>query len=296
MEKKHVFVTGASGFVGRYLIPELIKLNYEVTIFVRENSFLDNVKDLPIQIRKGDILNKQELEAALPKEAVVVHLAALLRNATYGEYYDIHVEGTKNLIAACKEKGIKRIIAISTTSTLAQKRTPYGETKKIADLLFQASKLDITILKPDFIYGKGGPGFTNIVNIVKKFPIIPVIGDGKYRKQPIHVTDVVKAILSALEYHTTIGKSYVVAGNESIPFEDIIKAIKEELQIKKTIFHLPKLPFYSLAYVLRNRKNAPFTKTSLEGLFQDCHFDITSLKEELHVIPMKFNDGLKISL
>lgn len=300
MGKRHIFVTGASGFLGKYLVQQLVETNeYDITIFVRQQSKIDALKELPLKILYGDITQKEHLTSAmkhLPHSTIIIHCAAILGNASYADYYSVHVDGARNLIEACKEQNIKRVIAISTTSTLAQKRTAYGETKNIADLIFHSATLEVTTLKPDFIYGTGGPGFTNIVGIVKNMPIIPIIGDGSYRKQPIHVTDVVRAILAVLHDDNTIGKTYILAGNDSLPFTTIIGMLRTELNITKPILHIPASLFYLLAFLMKNKKKAPFTKGSLDGLFQDCNFDITPLKKELHINPVSFMEGIKRSL
>lgn len=293
--KKKIFVTGASGFLGKNLVQELVHQGYDVTIFVRTSSNIKELEQLPIQITQGDITNAHEVSEAIKNPDVVIHTAAILGYASYGEYYDVHVEGAKNVIAACQQKGIKRVITTSTTSTFAQKRSAYGETKNIADLLFQASKLDITILKPDFIYGKGGPGFTNNLNLVKNMPLIPMVGNGKYRKQPIYVHDVVKAIIAVLQDDKTIGKTYVVAG-EAITYNELIGTLQSALAVKKLVVHFPIFPFYILSYLLKNKKNPPINAVSLCGLLQDCNYDNTLLKNELKIIPLSFSEGVKLSL
>ncbi len=295
---KDILVTGATGFLGGYLVEELVKTGYHITALVRKESNRKKLQDLSILTIDADLVNKEQVHSAfrsVPKHTTVIHCAALLRNASYAEYYDAHVEAAKNLIEACKEKGIQRVIAISTTSTLLQKRNPYGETKNIADLLFQAAKFDLTILKPDFIYGKGGPGFTNNLKLVKGLPFIPMVGDGKYTKQPVHVSDVVRAILAVLKNEKTIGKTYVVAG-KPLSYNEIITILQESIKVKKPLIHIPKALFYAAAFLLKNKKNAPFTKGSLDGLVQNSNFEITLLKEELGVTPIDFREGVKLSL
>lgn len=298
-EKQKIFVTGATGFLGQYLVSELVKKKeYDVIVLARRTSNTKQFNGLPITIVHGDIIKEQDVKSAsenLNKDTVVIHLAAILGIATYAQYYDVHVEGAKNIIAMCHEKGIKRVIVISTTSTLFQKRGAYGETKNIADLLFEAAKFDLTILKPDFIYGKGGPGFTNNLKLIKGLPFIPMVGDGTYTKQPIHVSDVVKAILVVLENEKTIGKRYVLAG-KPLFYNEIVTILEEALHLKKPILHIPQFLFYAAAFLLKNKKNAPFTKGSLDGLVQNSNFDITPLNKELGIAPIEFREGVVLSL
>lgn len=295
---KNILLTGATGFLGGYLVEELVKKEYHVTALVRKESRKEKLEQLSVRIIQADLVDKAEVLSAcasLPKNTILIHCAAVLENVSYAEYYDTHVEAAKNLIEACKQQRIQRVIAISTTSTLLQKRNSYGETKNIADLLFLAAKFNLTILKPDFIYGKGGPGFTNNLKLVKDLPFIPMVGNGTYTKQPVHVNDVVKAILAVLENEKTVGKTYVVAG-KPLSYNEIITILQEALHVKKPLLHVPQSLFYATAFLLKNKKNAPFTKGSLDGLVQNSNFDISPLKEELGVTPLAFREGVALSV
>ncbi|MFA4819854.1 MAG: NAD-dependent epimerase/dehydratase family protein [Candidatus Aenigmatarchaeota archaeon] len=284
-----ILVTGASGFVGRNLVKELVKRK-KVRCLVRQTSNTRQLKGT--ELFYGDILDKESLFKATKGISIVIHLVAVIGSADYKLNYETHVTGAKNLIEACKKNHVKRMVVISTTSTLAKIRNDYGTTKAMADQLFANSGLAITTLKPDFIYGKDGNGFMKLVDAIKKRPFMPSIGSGKYRKQPVHIDDVVAAIISSMD-KKFIGKTYIVASEYPIEFDTMIKMIMKQLGVKKPIVHVPVKLLLAASYIMKVKKNPLLTKTVVLGLSQDCVYNVQPLIKELKIVPRSFEDGLK---
>ena len=284
-----ILVTGASGFVGRNLVKKLVKKE-KIRCLVRHTSNTRQLKGT--ELFYGNMLDKESLFKATKDVSVVIHLVAVIGSADYKLNFETHVTGAKNLIEACKKNRVKRVIVISTTSTLAKIRNNYGTTKAMADQLFAKSGLAITTIKPDFIYGKDGNGFIKLVDTIKKRPFMPSLGSGKYRKQPVHIDDVVAAIINAMN-KKFIGKTYIVASEKPIEIDTMIKMIMKRLGIKKPIIHIPIKFLLAASYVMKMKKNPLLTKTVVLGLSQDCVYDVQPLIKELKVIPRSFEDGLK---
>ncbi|MBI4168288.1 MAG: NAD(P)H-binding protein, partial [Candidatus Aenigmarchaeota archaeon] len=160
-----ILITGASGFVGKHLVAKLEPKN-NIRCLVRNTTSKDGLEGCDLAY--GDITDCESLLKATKGVGAVIHLVAALGAASYSENYKVHVEGAKNLIEACKLNDVRRIVVASSIATLAERKSDYGITKKIADELFLASGLDITILKPDFIYGKDGKGFRKLVDVIQK--------------------------------------------------------------------------------------------------------------------------------
>ncbi len=287
-----ILVTGASGFVGKNLVKELLKRNKKVRCFVRRTSNIVPLKGA--EIFYGDMTDKYSLMKATKGVASVVHLAAV----GFGNYkfnYKIHVEGAKNLIEACKENKIKRVIVVSTLATVAEKKSDYGVTKAMADDLFLKSGLDVTILKPDFIYGADSKDFLNLVNAVKKRKIMPVVGHGNYKQRPIYIDDVVAAIISSLKKKSAIGKTFIVASKEEITSNSMIDSIMKKEGIKKIKIYLPVWLASIIVYMMR-AQNPKRTRSITLGISQDRLIDINPLINELKIKPMSFEEGLEKAL
>ncbi|MBI4162272.1 MAG: NAD-dependent epimerase/dehydratase family protein [Candidatus Aenigmarchaeota archaeon] len=289
-----ILVTGASGFVGRNLVKELLRQNKKVRCFVRKTSGISQLKGA--EIFYGDVTDKKSLVRATKGVSSVVHLAAITGFGDYRLNYKVHVLGAENLIETCKENNVKRIIDVSTVATLAERKSDYGITKALADDLFIKSGLSVTILKPDFIYGPDGRGFLELVGAIKRRKIIPVVGHGNFIRYPVHVDDVVAAIISSLNKKLSVGKTYVVASRMPLTFIAMVNKIMEKEGIKKPIIRLPVWLVLFAAYFMRVRKNPKITKTIVLGISQDRLIDTSSLTNELKVNPISFDEGLKQSL
>ncbi len=288
-----ILITGASGFVGRNLVAHL-QPRSNVRCLVRRTSNAASLQGC--QLVYGDISDYDSLVAATKGVGAVVHLVAALGASNYEQNYETHVAGAEKLIEACKVNGVKRIVVASTVATLADRKSDYGVTKKMADELFLRSGLDVTIMKPDFIYGRDGDGFSKLVNVIRNSRFIPIPGDGRYRRQPVHVDDVCKAFYSALTNPATVGKTYVVASEKPIEFDMMVDMIMNKLDIRKRKVHVPISLLLSLAKIMKLARNPRLTQTVVLGIAQDRCEDISPMINELGVRPISFEKGLEKSL
>ena len=284
-----ILITGASGFVGRNLIRHIEPAS-NVRCLVRDSSSTNGLEGC--ELVKGDITDIDSLVKATKGVSAVIHLVAALGAASYEENYRIHVTGAKNLIEACKTNGVNRIVVASSVATLADRKSDYGVTKAMADELFLKSGLDVTILKPDFIYGPDGKGFLTLVNVIKNSRFVPIIGNGHYRRQPVHVDDVAAAIFKSLD-NKAIGKTYVVASKEPIEFDTMVDMIMKSMGIKKIKVHIPVRLALTLAKLMKIKKNPTLTKTVVLGIAQDRCANVSPMINELGVKPRDFETGLK---
>ena len=284
-----ILVTGAGGFVGRHLVSKL-EPKGEIRCLVRPNSDVSHLAGC--QLVKGDITDLDSVLKATRGVGAVIHLVAALGASNYEENYNVHVEGAKNLIEACKINKVKRIVAASSVATLAARKSDYGVTKRMADELFMQSGLDVTILKPDFIYGRDGKGFLTLVNVIRKSRFVPIVGNGRYRRQPVHVDDVAAAIFKSLG-EGAIGKTYVVASREPIEFNVMVDMIMKKLGVNKRKIHFPIWFLLLAAKLMKIRKNPSLTQTVILGLAQDRAEDISPMVTELGVRPRSFEEGLE---
>ena len=288
-----ILITGASGFVGRNLVKH-IEPRSSLRCLVRKISNTAGLEGC--QLAYGDITDYDSLVTATKGVDAVVHLVAALSASNYEQNYEVHVAGAEKLIEACKTNGVKRVVVASTVATLADRKSNYGTTKRMADELFLRSGLDVTILRPDFIYGRDGDGFNKLVNIIKNSRFVPIPGDGRYRRQPVHVDDVCRTFYSALTNPAAIGKTYIVASEKPIAFDSMVDMIMEKLALRKRKIHIPISLLLSLAKIMKLAKNPRLTQTVVLGIAQDRAEDVTPMISELGVRPVSFKEGLEKSL
>ncbi len=288
---KKVLLTGGTGYVGPYVLKELLKKKYKVTCLVNDNSSLPS----KVEIVRGDILDKKAVSRAVKGQDAIIHLAAAVRIKDPKINYDINVVGTKNVVEACKKYGVKRIIYTSTVSALRKKVGPYGKTKKKAGEYLKKSSMNYTIFYPPLIYGKEGQGTKNILTYIQAFPlIIPLIGSGKYTRQPVWVEDVASVVVGSLGNKKTYRKDYPLAGKNIITFRDLTKHIAKELGVRKIFLPIPLFVCTMAAWVFEHTMSKPlFTREHIRSLSEDTRFDIGELIQDTGFSPIELADGLR---
>jgi len=285
---KTIFVTGAGGYLGRSLIPKLKGL-FIIKCLIRKKGNANEIKDCDVVY--GDIRDK-DLDGALKNIDVVIHLAAIT-NTLDESIEDVNVNGTKNLIEACKKNKIERFIFISSTAA-SKANDLYGKTKKHAEGIIIKSKLKYTILRPGIIYSKDSSNLLNIINVNRKIPFFtPIIGDGKYKINPVYINDVIFAIIAVINNKKTINKTYYIVGPRNIEFNEFIDIINKNLHIKRKKIHIPIWLCFLIANLLeRLIKKAPVTVSTIKAIKTTSFYSIEEAKEDFNYKPIDFKEGI----
>ena len=285
-----VAVTGASGFLGKYVVKSLLKKEYDVVCFVRKENGLGEV-----EYRLGDIRSKKDVINAFNGVDVVVHLVAIYNAINKKEAEDINVKGVRNVIEACKINKVKKLIHISSLTVVRKKKGLYGKTKKKGEELLSNSGLNFVALRPSMIYGKvGSSGFGKIVDYVN-LPLFPVVGNGKIKIQPVYAGDVADLIIKMVKVKNK-DRFYDVAGEEVVTFNKFVDIIMGILGKKRYKLYFPK--FLGLFGVLVSKiiRKPIFTMDNYYGVVQDTTASIDKIKKEFGFKPVKLEEGLRKSL
>jgi len=224
-----IFLTGATGFLGRHLLARLDAARFpEVRCLVRDEARLPESARRPgVTIVPGD-LRDATLGPALAGCDVVVHLAALTGKASARELQAVNVDGTRRLLEEALRAGVPRFLHAGTIATsYPEKRYyPYARSKEAAEALVRASGLDWLIVRPTVVLGPGSPTGRSLLALAEA-PVLPLFGGGKALVHPVHVEDVVTALLAFLEPATPLGGRTVdVGGRDVLPFGDFLRQIR----------------------------------------------------------------------
>lgn len=196
-----ILLTGANGFIGRYLLAGLLSDGHDVVPAVRRPSETDRLLPSPRSI-KVDFNRDTKVGDWLPRLAgidAVINCAGILQERPGQSIAAIHAVAPIALFKACREAGIKRVIQISAISAEAAAGTAYAATKRAADRYLESTDLDWVVLRPSLVYARGSYGGTALMRALAVLPFaIPVIGDGEQKFQPIHVDDLVATVTAVL--------------------------------------------------------------------------------------------------
>src|SRR5437879_3823194 len=216
-----VFVTGATGFVGRAVVQALRGEGYVVRCLVRRGSEPDLRGVGAIERVEGDVLAPQLLDEGMAGCGAVIHLVGIIREhiATNTTFYRVHVQGTVNVVAAAAAAGVRRYVHMSALGAREGARSRYHQTKWAAEEAVRACALPWTIFRPSVIYGRGDGLVSPLVRLVRRLPVVPLVGSG--RLQPVPVEQVAQAVARALGLPAAVKQTYEVGGPDVVALGEL---------------------------------------------------------------------------
>ena len=231
-----LLITGASSTLGKNLASELLKTGKFSIRLLEHHSSVSNEH---CETFKGDLQNIENLINACDGIDTVIHLAALTRSPSSKSYFNVNVVGTENLLAACQKHKVKRFIFVS-SSAASEKGGDYGVSKLQGEEKVKSSSLDWVILRPSEIYGPNmKEGIGKLISWIKKFPIIPVIGDGSYFLSPVYVDDIVNAIVEIIKNDLFIKENLNLCGPEKMTMNELIDRLARIHSVKRKKIFFP---------------------------------------------------------
>jgi NADH dehydrogenase len=295
-----ILITGGTGFVGRNIVRKLIQANQDVRCLVRKTSNVSIFEGLKLDYSEGDITRPQTLLKATKGVDTVIHLVGIIREGRDATFEKIHASGTANVIEASKKGGVKRFVHMSALGAGPEAISRYHKTKWQGEEAVRASGLDYVILRPSIICG----GDDEFVNMFAKMirqtfltRMMPVIGSGKYKMQPIYVGDVAHCFVTAATGDKIVNETYELGGPEQLTFNEILDTIMRVMGKRRLKVHLPMVVGRVLAFFMEKLLSAPpLTREQLIMLQSDNVTDITAMKRDFDFEPMRFEDAIRTYL
>ncbi len=288
-----ILVTGANGFVGSNLVRRLRKDGIGVRALVRNTSRAQRLRDLGAEVVPGDIADPASLEAAAAGCDRVIHLVGIIQEGRGFTFQSVHVEGTRNVVEAAKKHGVKQFVYQSALGTRENAGSEYHRTKWEAEKLVKASGLPYTILRPSLIYGPGDQFTIRLAEAIRLSPVLPVIGSGRSKVQPIFIDDVAACIAKAVSGDAFLNKTFEIGGPDRLTYEEVTKAIAAALGVKRPTVHMPMLFMRTLAKVAETvLPKPPVTTDQLIMLQEDNVCDMKDIREAFGIEPVRFKEGL----
>ena len=245
-----LFVTGATGFLGRRLIAALAPLDVELTCLVRTPGALTpQLTGRPRwRAAVGDLAGLALDSVPLGGARTIIHLAALTGRASGGQFFEANVAGTRALISAARSAGVTRLVFVSSIAASFPDRRfyPYAESKCAAEALVRESGLDTVILRPTMIFGPGSPVFNGLAKLAAG-PAALALGGGRARVQPIHADDVVRLLLALATMERLGGRILEAGGPEILSMRELLVRIRRQLKgVTGPVLSLPLEPLRTL--------------------------------------------------
>lgn len=204
-----VLVTGGTGFVGREVVRRLNEARHSVFLLKRAESDA-GVEACANAMRGCD---------------AVIHLVGIISEAGEQTFENVHTRLTERIVRAAEQAGVRRFVHMSALGTRANAVARYHQTKWAAEETVRASGLEWTIFRPSIIYGPGD-GFVNLFARISRFsPVVPLVGGGHSKFQPVSVANVAHCFVAALTEPQTSGKTFDLCGEERLTLREIVDAV-----------------------------------------------------------------------
>lgn len=296
---KKVLVLGATGFVGSYLINELLIKGYNVRCMIKyDDPKIIDLDSPNVETVRGDIREYSSLLEASYGMDTVINLAAILGDPNFQVNYDVHVIGTENIIRACEKNSISRVIAYSSISAGRSTSSHYGATKRESEKVLKNADVNFTIIRPEMIYGLGSRGINKIIYQVKAYPfIIPIVGNGKIIRQPVFVKDIVRLTVDIINNPNSYGKILNVGGKDKIEMKVLIYMVMKHYKIKKIMLPIPNKVAILIAFLVEKLiPHPPFTVDNMTGMTISTEFDYKKIEKNYGFQSIDLHKGLKETL
>jgi len=298
-----VLVTGANGFVGSHLVPAIVDAGHDVAALVRTDDAgrqvtrrLTPAQRPRVMVRLGDVTKRHTLPAALEGADAVVHLVALPRDWDGGASLRlVNVEGTRNVLAAVKEAGIRRFVHLGALGVVDEPELHYASTKARAMELVRRSGLDWTILSPSLLFGPRDGFFNILADLVRMSPgVVPITGKGDARFQPIAIDDLARATVQVLADESTVGRELQLGGPRYWTYREIVQEVLRGMGARRALVPMP-VPLIRLVAGTMEAgkvKAFPVSTDQLRQLKLDNTGPLHAVRQELGWEPRPMEGGL----
>ena len=235
-----ILVTGGTGFVGPKIVHRLRAEDRPVRCLVRDPDRAHALAAWGCDLAQGDVTDADSIRRAVEGSEVVVHLVAIIQGKPE-QFERVMVQGTRNVVEAAKEAGIRRFVLMSALGTSEETKdlSLYFGSKWQMEQTVKGSGLEHVIFRPSFVFGKGGGALKTFQRLVRLSPVIPVFGAGDQRVQPIWIDDVAEYYAAAIDRPEAAGRTFELGGPDIVTYEELYDRIKRVLGKRRPKLHVP---------------------------------------------------------
>lgn len=242
MNTNLVTIFGGSGFLGRHTVRALARAGWRIRVATRHPArgfFLRPLGTVgQIDFVKCDVADAQSVSAAVIGASAVINLTGILFQKGQ-TFEDVQAEGAANIAQAAMAAGVNALVHVSAIGADAESASEYAITKAQGEQAMRESFPDVVILRPSIIFGPEDGFFNKFAGMARFLPMLPLVGGGHTRFQPVFVGDVAAAIVQALSSPSARGRTFELGGPSIYSFKELLQMILRETGRKRLLVPLP---------------------------------------------------------
>jgi uncharacterized protein YbjT (DUF2867 family) len=262
-----ILLTGGTGFIGSRIVRALRVEDRAVRAPVRDQADAGRLQALGCETVVGDMTDPTSLRAAVEGCDTVIHLVAILQGKP-SEFDRVMTQGTRDLVAAAQEAGVRRFVLMSALGFDDQTKdlVPYYRAKWQMEQDVKASGLEHVIFRPSFVFGPGAGALEQFKKIAKLAPVTPIVGPGTQRIQPIWVDDVAAYYAAAVDKPEAANRTFELGGPDVVTWNEFWARLKRAQGLHRPSLHIPFAVMRAQAVVLERLPKPPVTRDQLKML------------------------------
>jgi NADH dehydrogenase len=291
-----VFLTGATGFVGKHMVERLLAEGHAVRALLRvppgemHRIVQGFSREGDFRYVQGDVVSGRDLDDGMQGCDAVVHLVGIIVEKGRNTFEAVHHIGTRNVVEAAKRNGIRRFIQMSALGVRKDGVAAYQTSKWRGEEEVRHSGIPYCILRPSLIFGPGDGFVTQMIQTMRQAPLFrPVPGDGKPKYRPISVDDVTACFVRALTSEEATNQTVDLGGADELSLNEVLAEIARCAGVKKPAVHIP-LPFMFAGAAMAQAllSNPPVTVDQLRMLREGSTCDIRPMVRIFGIKPRGF--------
>jgi uncharacterized protein YbjT (DUF2867 family) len=289
-----IFLTGATGFVGKTLLQTLLKEGHAVIVSLRrpdEGARLAQTLQLTgdFQFVAGDVVSGQGLEKGMTGCNAVIHLVGIILEKGSNTFENVHHLGTRNVVEAAKKIGIRRFVQMSALGVRADGVADYQTSKWRGEEEVRHGGIPYCIMRPSLIFGHGG-FVGEMTGVMRRAPLFrPVPGDGLPKFRPIAVEDVALCFTRALSTEAAINQTIDLGGADELTLNQVLNEIAMAAGITKPAVNIPMSLMKLGARLAQLLPTPPVTVGQLRMLEEGSTCDIGPMRRIFNFTPKGFS-------
>ena len=289
-----VLVTGATGFIGRAVVGELLKHNYAVRCLVRTPGSERIFSDRSVEIYYGDIRDENSIVSACHGVEFVINLVSTISPSRGSDMFSTNVVGVTKLVSAIESSGsVKHLVHVSVLGANDNPRERYFFSKWKGEQEIKRTRTSYTILRPSVITG-ASDRFSNLLgSLVRLFPVVPVVGHGRNRIQPMVVEDFAYCVVASLGRNDLEGKIIEIGGDIHLSINEMIDCISDAMGMRRIKIHFPFWVSGLFCSLMNIFMTKPLLNRELARMLSNRNVtDIGVAKSVFGITPKAFSEGL----